>query len=37
MFGAVFMEKNTKRLKKAGGENNHLSHISTMGALQNII
>jgi hypothetical protein len=33
LFGAVFMEKNAKRSKKAGGEKNLLHHISTMGAL----
>jgi hypothetical protein len=33
LFGVVLMEKNAKNKKKAGGENNLLPHISTMGAL----
>ena len=33
LFGVVFMEKNTKRSKKAGGEENLKPHISTLGAL----
>ena len=37
LFGVVFMEKKAKRLKKASGEKNLLDHISTTGALQNII
>ena len=37
LFGVVFMEKNTKNKKKAGGEKNLLPYISTMGELQNII
>ena len=37
LFGVVFMEKNAKWLKKASGEKNLLDHISTTGALQNII
>ena len=37
LFGAVFIEKNAKWSKKAGGEKNLLDHISTTRALQNII
>ena len=37
LFGFIFMEKNTKRSKKAGGEKNLSPHISKTGALQNII
>ena len=37
LFGIVFMEKNAKNKKKAGSEKNLLPHISTTGALQNII
>ena len=33
LFGVVFMEKNAKNKKKAGGEKNLLPHISTTGAL----
>ena len=37
LFGVVFMGKNAKRLKKVTYEKHSLPHISTMGALWNII
>ena len=37
LFGFVFMEKNTKNKKKHGTFQKLLHHISTIGALQNII
>jgi hypothetical protein len=37
LFGFVFMEKNTKNKKKRDAFEIPLPHISTLGALQNII
>jgi hypothetical protein len=37
LFGFVFMEKNTKNKKKHDAFEIPLPHISTTGALQNII
>ena len=37
LFGVVFMGENAKRLKKVTYEKHYLPHISTMGALYNII
>ena len=37
LFGFVFMEKNTKNKKKHGAFQYLLQHVSTTGALQNII